>query len=118
MNLDDLMPLGLFAALVIAFMVVKRLGQISATQARTLLSNGGRLIDVRSPSEFASGHLPNAINVPLQVLPSKVGTLGSKDTPLVLYCASGTRSALARSSLKGLGFTQVYNLGAMSRWQG
>ena len=47
---------------------------------------------------------------------AKLGVLVSKDKPIVLYCASGARSSAARSMLKGQGFTQVFNLGAMSRW--
>ena len=71
---------------------------------------------MRSPGEFSSGHLPGAINVPLQDLGAQVKKLGEKDKPVVLYCASGTRSAMARATLKGMGFTQVFNLGSMRRW--
>jgi rhodanese-related sulfurtransferase len=81
-----------------------------------MVKDGAKLVDVRSAMEFSSGHIPGAINVPLQELGAQVKKLGEKDKPVVLYCASGTRSAMARSTLKGLGFTQVHNLGAMSRW--
>jgi rhodanese-related sulfurtransferase len=52
----------------------------------------------------------------LALLKTGLTKLGAKDKPVVLYCASGTRSSMARSVLKGQGFTQVFNLGAMSRW--
>ncbi|MBM4781845.1 MAG: rhodanese-like domain-containing protein [Archangiaceae bacterium] len=81
-----------------------------------MVKEGAKLVDVRSPGEFSSGHLPGAINVPLQELGAQVKKLGEKDKPVVLYCASGTRSAMACSTLKGLGFTQVFNLGSMGRW--
>lgn len=103
-------------ALVIGFLVFKRLGQVSRDEAHRLVKEGARLVDVRSPAEFSSGHLPGAINVPLGDLGGATKKLGAKDQPIVLYCASGTRSAMARSTLKGLGFTRVFNLGGMGRW--
>ncbi|MBK7859874.1 MAG: rhodanese-like domain-containing protein [Archangiaceae bacterium] len=81
-----------------------------------MVSEGAKLVDVRSSAEFATGHLPGAINVPVQELASRLSALGSKDQVKLLYCASGTRSAMARSMLKRHGFTRVFNLGAMSRW--
>ncbi|MBS2028134.1 MAG: rhodanese-like domain-containing protein [Deltaproteobacteria bacterium] len=100
----------------VAFTVFKRLGQIGGERAHALVQSGAKLVDVRTPSEFQAGHIPGAVNVPLQELGSRAGSLGEKTRPVVLYCASGARSAMARSRLKGLGFTQVFNLGAMSRW--
>ncbi|GMU61313.1 MAG: hypothetical protein AMXMBFR34_30760 [Myxococcaceae bacterium] len=107
---------GVFAAVVVAFQVFRRLGQISGDRARTLVQGGAKLVDVRTPGEFGLGHLPGAVNVPLQELGARLGKLGAKDEPVVLYCASGARSALARSVLKGKGFRQVFNLGGMGRW--
>ncbi|MBK7861609.1 MAG: rhodanese-like domain-containing protein [Archangiaceae bacterium] len=102
-------------ALVALFLLFKRLTQVSPDEARRLVKEGARLIDVRSAAEFASGHLPGAINVPVQELSARLDKLGPKDEPKVVYCASGTRSAVARSMLKGHGFARVFNLGAMSR---
>lgn len=107
-----LIPLALIAA----WLVFKRLTQVSPDRARALVKEGARLIDVRSPGEYAGGHLPGSINVPVGELSARTRELGAKDQPKVLYCASGARSAVARSVLKGQGFTQVFNLGAMSRW--
>ena len=106
------LPVGV----IVAFLVFKKMGQVKPADAHRMVKEGAKLIDVRSPGEFSSGHIPGAINVPLQDLGSQVKKLGEKDKPVVLYCASGTRSAMARSTLKGLGFTQVFNLGAMGRW--
>jgi phage shock protein E len=104
--------IGVFGAL----QVFKRLGQVSSARARELVASGAKLVDVRTPAEFSMGHVPGAVNVPLGELKERADALGAKDKPLVLYCASGTRSAMARSLLKGRGFTQVFNLGSMSRW--
>ncbi len=116
MNTNDLLQYAVPVLLIVGFLVFKRLGQISSAQARELVKQGAALVDVRSPGEFGTGHLPGAKNVPVQELGAKLGTLGPKDQPIIVYCASGTRSAMARGLLKSNGFTQVYNLGAMGRW--
>ena len=110
----DYVPWLVLSAVIAAMMIFKRLGQISPDKARALVKSGAKLIDVRSPAEFAAGHIEGAVNVP--VGSSSDDKLGPKDQPLILYCASGTRSAMARSVLKSRGYTQVFNLGAMSRW--
>ncbi len=113
---SDWMSWALPAVMIGGFLIYKRLGQIAPAKARDLVKSGARLVDVRSPAEFQSGHIEGAVNIPLQTLSSKVSSLGAKDRPVIVYCASGTRSAMARSALKGQGFTQVFNLGGMHRW--
>jgi phage shock protein E len=108
-----LIPLALIAA----WVFFKRLSQVSPAEAKRLVGEGAKLIDVRSPAEYATGHLPGSINIPVNELGARAAELGPKDAPKVIYCASGTRSAIARSMLKGQGFKQVFNLGAMSRWR-
>ncbi len=115
MTADDLKWL-IPVALVVGWLVFKQLTQVSSAEAKRLVAAGARLIDVRSPGEYAAGHLPGSVNVPVGELSARAKELGPKDQPKVVYCASGTRSALARSVLKGQGFQQVFNLGAMSRW--
>ena len=110
----DYVPWLVLTAVIAALMIFKRLGQISPDKARSLVKSGARLIDVRSPAEFAAGHIDGAVNVPVGALSDD--KLGPKDQPLILYCASGTRSAIARTALKTRGFTHVFNLGAMNRW--
>ena len=105
-------PVGL----IVGFLMLKRLGQVSRDEAHRLVKDGAALVDVRTASEFSSGHLPGAINVPVSELQGQLKRLGEKDKAIVLYCASGTRSMVARTTLKGMGFTKVFNLGSMSRW--
>ncbi len=110
------MNIAVPVALIGAFLLFKRLGHMKPEDARRLVKDGAKLVDVRSAGEVNSGHLPGALNIPLGDLGANAKKLGAKDKPVVLYCASATRSSMARSVLKGQGFTQVFNLGAMSRW--
>lgn len=86
------------------------------------------LIDVREPAEFAAGHLAGALSIPRGVLEFQIeaspasahGTEPTRDVrerPIVLYCRTGGRSALAAESLKKLGFTRVRSLaGGITAW--
>lgn len=64
------------------------------------------LIDVRRPSEYADGHIPKAINIPLQTLTKNLDQI-PKDRPVVLYCTTGYRTAMGVMSLQMLGYSNV-----------
>lgn len=97
-------------------LILKKAGQISATQALAHLKNGAMLIDVRSPGEFRSGHLPAAINLPLDEIETALPRrINDKNKVLLLHCLSGTRSGIAQRKLKSLGYTNVFNLGSFAR---
>ena len=102
--------------LFVGYFLFRQGGDTSGTQARELVQAGARLVDVRTPAEFASGHLPGAINIPVQELADRLGELQPKDTPVVLYCRSGRRSSSAARTLKSAGFAVVHDLGSMGRW--
>lgn len=72
---------------------------------------GSTLLDVRGHDEFARGHLPGAVNVPVAELASRLNDLGSKLRPIFVYCRSGRRSALAADLLQAAGFSRVIDLG-------
>ena len=74
------------------------------------------LLDVRTPSEFASGQIAGADNISVTDLESRVSELPT-DKPIVVYCRSGNRSAQAANILKQAGFTGVYDLGGINSWQ-
>ena len=104
------------AGLAALFFFSRLRGRINGAQAHALVAGGAGLIDVRSRAEFEAGHLEGARNFPVDELERRSTELGAKEAALVLYCASGMRSASAASALKRRGFTQVHNLGAMQRW--
>ena len=78
-----------------------------------LKQQGAVLVDVRSAAEFASGSAPGSVNIPLGELGSRLKEIPAS-VPVVLCCASGTRSGMAKMMLKKNGFEQVFNVGKWS----
>jgi phage shock protein E len=80
-----------------------------------LVEKGATLLDVRTPGEFASGHISGAVNIPLNDLSGRIQEL-REDQAIVVYCRSGRRSAIAAKLLREHGVGTVSDLGAMSNW--
>ncbi|MDP3700898.1 MAG: rhodanese-like domain-containing protein [Hylemonella sp.] len=80
-----------------------------------LIKSGATLVDVRSAAEFASGNAPGTINIPLQELGSRLAEI-PRTVPVVLCCASGTRSGMAKMMLKTKGYQNVFNIGTWSNF--
>jgi len=106
----------IIAAVGAVFFMMKKSGQISAKDALEKLKCGALVIDVRSPGEFSSGCLAKAINIPLDEIEITVPKrVKDKNQVLLLHCASGMRSGVAKQKLKGMGYTNVFNLGSYGR---
>lgn len=75
-----------------------------------LMAKGAIIVDVRTKGEYQGGHIKGSVNIPLQSLEAGMGKL-KKDKPIITCCASGMRSASAKSILQANGFAQVYNGG-------
>lgn len=88
---------------------------------RRLANNDAELVvlDVRTPAEFAAGHVPGARNVSHEELPARLAGLSSlKDKDVVLYCRSGRRTAIAEKTLRTAGFTKLLHLeGDFLAWE-
>ena len=76
------------------------------------------LLDVRQPDEYEKGHIPGARNVPLQKLRDFSFEVTDRDTPLYVYCLSGGRSARAVRALRGVGYSDVTDLGGINSYIG
>jgi|DewCreStandDraft_1066081.scaffolds.fasta_scaffold00034_100 phage shock protein E len=92
--------------------------EFSPEQLGEQLRAGAQVVDVRTPEEFRQGHLPGATNVPLDQL-SRLApkVFPDKTQPLLLYCRSGRRSEMALQELRSLGYSNVWNLGGLTRAQ-
>jgi rhodanese-related sulfurtransferase len=89
-------------------------GHVSGAEGRALVGAGATLLDVRSPAEFAAGHLDGAVLVPVDELGARLAEV-PRDRPVVVYCRSGGRSARAAALLAAAGY-EVHDLGAMASW--
>jgi rhodanese-related sulfurtransferase len=82
----------------------------------SLVQNGAIIVDVRSAGEYASGHIRGSVNIPLDRLQNNLSKLNKQKT-IITCCASGMRSASAKSILQAAGYTNVYNGGGWSGLQ-
>lgn len=84
---------------------------VGADEARSLLRSGALLVDVREPAELdQSGWLEGSVSRPLSVFADRARVF-PRNRPIILYCRSGRRAAMAGDILTAMGFTKVYNLG-------
>ena len=74
---------------------------------------GAKVVDVRTPEEFEEEHYPDALNVSVEEVQARVAEFGDKNAPVIVYCATGARSAYAARILKGVGYKEVINAGGL-----
>ena len=87
-------------------------GASDTSQLDEVIAQGAVIIDVRTPGEFAGGHAQGAVNIPLDQIESKLPSIRKYKKPLVLCCASGMRSARAKSFLANQGIPDLYDAGS------
>lgn len=99
--------------------VKKGIREVSVDEVKKLLDTkaGTKLVDVRESEEYSQGRLPGAISVPRGYLELRIEDKAKRDEALVLYCAGGTRSALAAKALADMGYQNVVSMaGGYNRW--
>ena len=90
---------------------------VEELDARMREGRAGRVVDVRRPGEWQSGHIAGAVNVPLNVLEERAADL-AKEEPLAVLCAGGFRSSIGTSLLERQGFARITNVvGGMAAWK-
>ncbi|MBC7894141.1 MAG: sulfurtransferase [Cytophagaceae bacterium] len=88
-----------------------------ATLARVAAEPNVLLLDIREPNEWNLGHAPKALFMPRGTLETTIESVVERDRPVVVYCASGNRSALAADTLQQMGYTDVVSLiGGFRGW--
>lgn len=97
--------------------IKKLFGLGSSVDYKTLINDGAVIIDVRTKGEFAGGHIKGAINIPLDMIGNNISQFKDKEKPIITCCASGMRSASAKSILQSKGYKNVYNGGGWSSLQ-
>ncbi len=93
---------------------IKNMFGFERTDYSKLLKDGAVIIDVRSKSEYAGGHIKGSVNITLDSLQNNLNKFKDKNKAIITCCASGMRSASAKSILKANGYSNVHNGGG---WQ-
>ncbi len=94
--------------------IKKLLGFGPSVDYADLVKQGAIILDVRSKGEYSGGHIKGSINVSVDALSNNLAKLKDKNKTIITCCASGLRSASAKSILKSKGYTNVYNGGGWS----
>lgn len=90
--------------------ILGKLFEMKSVNFQQLVKEGAVIVDVRTAGEFQGGHIRGSINVPLQSIQSSLGKI-AKNKTVITCCASGMRSASAKSILKSAGYADVHNGG-------
>jgi len=94
---------------------IKKFMGIRTTDYVQLMEQGAIIVDVRTGGEFSQGHINGSINIPVDKIAQNADKLKAKKKPIITCCASGMRSASAKSILQSNGIAEVYNGGS---WHG
>jgi len=90
--------------------------RIDAATAHKLVAEGAKIIDVRTPEEFAAGAKPGAVNIPVQVIGQQIADAASPTDTIVLYCKMGGRADVAANILRSMGYSKSFNVGGLYDW--
>ncbi len=85
-------------------------GSSATENLAELIEKGAFLVDVRTPGEFAEGHVKGSVNIPLDRIPSSLNSFKGKEN-IIVFCRSGNRSGQAKSILEANGYKNVVNGG-------
>ena len=91
---------------------------INAGLERFRETPGAMLLDVREADEYANGHIPGSVSLPLSSVDTAEILIYRKETPLFVYCLTGARSAQAVNKLERLGYKHVENIGGIRTYRG
>ena len=98
--------------------ILKKLfGMEPTIDLKQMVKEGATIVDVRSAGEYNSGHIKGSINIPVDQLRNQLNKISNKEKTIITCCASGMRSASAKSILKSSGYTDVHNGGGWSSLQ-
>ena len=98
------------------FQILKNLISGSSADYKSLVENGAMIIDVRTPSEYQSGHIKGSVNIPLDQIKKQIPELKNKNKTIITCCRSGARSGMAADLLSSAGLT-AHNGGPWNRLQ-
>ena len=89
--------------------------EIDSVQLSAAIDSGAKVVDVREPREYAAGHVPGAVNIPMGHLPGRLDEI-DRSAPVYVICATGNRSSVMTRVLNGAGFEAFNVAGGTSAW--
>lgn len=95
--------------------LIKKIMGVKTVNYAQLVREGAIILDVRTSGEYAAGHIKGSVNIPVDKLSHSVAKLKAKNKPVITCCASGVRSASAKSILRANGISEVHNGGSWYR---
>lgn len=98
-------------------MIMQIFGTGKKVDYPVLVKQGAIILDVRSKGEFANGHIRGSVNISVDTLQNNLNKLKDKNKTIITCCASGARSAAAKSILESHGYKQVFNGGGWNSLQ-
>ena len=101
-----------------SWFTAKKRESINEAVERCRSTPGALLLDVREADEYAGGHIPGSVNLPLSRLSDVDQLAESFEQPLFLYCLSGARSGQAEALLRREGYEKAESIGGINRWRG
>jgi len=116
-------PMIYIAIAIVVFIVFRMLGnigtnKISQSKAKDMMGDDVIILDVREKYEYASGHIKDAVNLPLSSVEKSINRVSKdKSKVLLVYCQSGARSSSATRALVSLGYKNAYNFGGIATWK-
>lgn len=103
-------------AMLVAWIRMRRSGQVAKKEAVELIKHGAMIVDVRAPEEYLRGHLSQAFNMPVEDVDNLVAAKTRDfERPILVHCQSGLRSKKAKFKLERVGYKHVYDLGSYER---
>ena len=110
-----ILTLFLFAGVLVHAQIPQH---VDAVKFKELITKGDAiLLDVRTEQEFVTGHIAGAVLIPVDEIRARLAELPEdRNTPIIVYCRSGNRSATAARMLTEAGYRAVYDLGGINSW--
>ncbi|WP_395340588.1 rhodanese-like domain-containing protein [Ningiella sp. W23] len=108
--------LGVFSLLITNTALANVITELGHEQFESLAEQS-LIVDVRTPEEYAKGHVPGAVNIPLATVSDSLALFGNDEQQIVVYCRSGYRAGKALEKLANAGYTNLYHLeGDITGW--
>lgn len=110
--------IGIAVYLLFSYRKPKNVKRIDGDEAKELQKSGATIVDVRSQREYDEGHIPGSLHIPVASRDYASKLPRDKNSPIIVYCRSGSRASAFEKTLLQEGYTNLYHLGSLNKWTG